>query len=53
MSQVGAHHNRAALVIFADLNFLFAPGRLEKDKLRAAAGSVAAHFLQAEDVTIK
>ena len=53
MGQVGPDHDRPALVKFAELDFLFAPGRFQEDQLRSAPRSVAPHFLQPENVAIK
>lgn len=53
MGQVRPHHYRAALVELADLDFLIAARRLEKNELGAAAGRVPARFLEPEDVPIK
>ena len=53
MRQVRSDDDRSAFVEFTELDFLLAPRRFEENKLRAAAGSVPAHFLQTEHVAIK
>ncbi len=53
VGEVGPDHDRAAFVEFAELDFLLAPGSFQENELRAAARSMAPHFLQAEDVAIK
>ena len=53
MSQVGADHDRAALIEFAELDLLFALRRFEENQLRAATGSVSPGFLQSEHIFIK
>src|ERR1041384_98228 len=45
MSQIRSNDHGAALVEFAQLNFFVAVRRLEKDKLRTAAGGVAPNLL--------
>ena len=53
MREVGADHDRPALVEFADFDFFLALRRFEKDKLRAASGSVPPRFLESEHVPVK
>ena len=53
MRQVRPDLHRTALIKFAELDFLFAPGRFQKNQLRAAAGSMPAHLFEAEDIAVK
>ena len=53
MGKIGSNHNRAAFVVLAKLDFLFASRRFEEYQLRAAPGSVPPRFLQSQNVLIK
>ena len=53
MSQIRPNDHRPALVEFAQLEFLFALWRFQKNQLLAPPGSVAPGFLQAEHVFVK
>jgi capsid portal protein len=46
MREVRSNHNRPALVEFANLNFLVAIGRFQKNELRTAAGRLAANLFE-------
>jgi len=53
MGQIRPDDDRAALVIFADLDLFFASRSLEENQLRSASGGVPPCFLQAKDVSVK
>src|SRR5205814_2180595 len=53
VSQIGAHHDRTAFIKLADLDFFLAFRRFQENQLRAAAGSLAADFLEPENVAVK
>ena len=51
MGQIRSDDHRTTFIELADLNFLLASRRLEKDKLRAATGSVATRFFQVQSTS--
>ena len=53
MGQIRTDLHRAALVEFAELDFLFAPRGFQKNKLRTAAGGMPADLFETEDVAVK
>jgi len=53
MSEVRSYHHGAAGVILADLDFLGAPGGLQKNQLGTASALAPADFLEAQHIAVK
>ena len=53
MGEIGADHYRPAFVKFANLNFLVATGRFQKNELRSATRGLTPNLIEPKNILVE